>query len=64
MNQQINSQQNICKAHSGLEARLKTMEENVSRLWIKWDKMQTIVIGIFLTMSLNLITAIVILFFK
>ena len=40
------------------------MEDNVKRLWTKWDKMQTIVIGIFVTMSLNLITAVVILFFK
>jgi len=63
MNQQSNNQ-NICKAHSGLEARIKNMEDNVKKLWAKWDKMQTIVIGIFVTMSLNLIAAIVILFFK
>jgi len=63
MNQQINNQ-NICKAHSGFDARLENMEDNVSKLWTKWDKMQSIVIGIFVTMSLNLIAAIVILFFK
>ncbi len=63
MNQPANNQ-NICKAHSGFDARIKNMEDNVKRLWTKWDKMQTIVIGIFVTMSLNLITAVVILFFK
>lgn len=63
MNQQINNQ-NICKAHSGLEKQIIHLEDNVSKIWEKWDKMQTIVIGIFVTMSLNLITAIVILFFK
>ncbi len=57
-------QNNRCKAHSGFEAKIEILEDNVKRLWTKWDKMQSIVIGIFVTMSLNLITAIVILFFK
>lgn len=64
MNEQSNNQNNRCKAHSGLEARIENMEGNVKKLWTKWDKMQSIVIGIFVTMSLNLIAAIVILFFK
>lgn len=57
-------QNNRCKAHSGLEAKIEILEDNVKRLWTKWDKMQNIVIGIFVTMSLNLIAAIIILFFK
>lgn len=63
MSGQINSQ-NICKAHSGLDARLRTTEDNVSKLWAKWDKMQMIVIGVFVTMSLNLLTVLAILVFK
>lgn len=63
MNEQINNQ-NICKAHSGFDARLKSMEDNVRKIWEKWDKINAVVIGIFVTMSLNLIAAIVILFFK
>lgn len=46
---------NVCKAHSGLESRLKTMEENVHQLWSKWDSMQKLTIGIFATLALNLI---------
>lgn len=62
MNQQL--QNNTCKAHSGLEKQIEALEANVSKLWERWDKMNTIVIGIFATLSLNLIATIIILFLK
>jgi hypothetical protein len=45
----------ICKEHTGLVARLCTCEANVSKLWGKWDRMQITIVGIFVTLSLNLI---------
>ena len=45
----------ICKEHSGHEARLNDMENNVQKLWDKWDGMQKTILGIFVTLSLNLI---------
>jgi flagellar biosynthesis/type III secretory pathway M-ring protein FliF/YscJ len=46
---------NVCKAHSGLESRLKTMENNVHELWSKWDSMQKLMLGSLITLVLNLI---------
>jgi len=51
----------ICKAHSGFKAKIEDLESNVSRLWEKWDGMQKMIIGIFVTLSLNLIGVIFIL---
>lgn len=46
---------NFCKQHSGFEARIEDVEDDVSTLWKKWDGMQKMVMGIFITLSLNLI---------
>jgi len=35
----------ICKEHSGFKARIEECEDNVSRLWRKWDRMQIMVIA-------------------
>lgn len=45
----------ICKQHSGHEERLKKLEDNVKDLWNKWDFMQRLTLGIFITMVLNLV---------
>jgi len=44
----------VCKAHSGLIERIKDCEDNVKALWKKWDNMQIMVLGIFITLCLNL----------
>jgi len=48
----------VCKEHSGLVARLKTCEGNVTELWNKWNGMQKIIITLLLS---NLIGVIVLL---
>lgn len=45
----------VCKEHSGHEARIKDVEESIKNLWAKWDGMQKMILGIFITLSLNLI---------
>ena len=45
----------ICKQHSGVAAQIAQLEDNVHKLWEKWDSMQKTVIGIFVTLALNLI---------
>jgi hypothetical protein len=44
-----------CNEHSGFEARIKSVEDNVKSLWNRWDWIQKIVLGVFITLSLNLI---------
>lgn len=44
-----------CNAHSGIEARIKTLERDVINLWNKWDAMQKLILGVFITLALNLI---------
>ena len=48
----------ICKAHSGIIARIKNCEDDVKTLWSKWDGMQKMTLGIFITLSLNLIAVV------
>ena len=48
----------ICKEHSGLIARIKTCEVNVTELWKKWNGMQKIIITLLLS---NLIGVIILL---
>lgn len=59
MNQKYNNA--ICKEHSGFKARIEDLENNVSRLWKKWDGMQKMVLGVFITLSINLICVILLL---
>lgn len=54
MEEQINSQ-SICKAHSGFDARIENLEENVKKIWDNWNSMQRIILAIFITLSLNLV---------
>ena len=56
-----NENNNVCKAHSGILARIKVCEGNVTELWNHWNGMQKTIIGIFIALSLNLIGVIVIL---
>jgi hypothetical protein len=55
----MNETNSVCKQHIGLVKEIKYLENNVHELWQKWDNMQKTVIGIFVTLSLNLIMAIV-----
>jgi len=48
----------ICKEHSGLKARIGTLEGNVTELWRKWNGMQKIIITLLLS---NLIGVIILL---
>ena len=52
---------NICNQHSGFKAKIETLEDNVLRLWNKWDSMQKTVLGVFVVLSMNLVGVIVIL---
>jgi len=45
----------ICKKHSGFKSKIESLEDNVSKLWDKWDSMQKMIIGIFVTLFLNLV---------
>ena len=53
----INNQ--ICKAHSGLEKGIETLEGSVVELWKKWNGMQRILFAILGAIILNLVIAIV-----
>jgi len=48
----------ICKAHSGIIARVEACERNVTELWGKWNGMQKIIISLLLS---NLIGVIILL---
>jgi len=50
----LSESNNVCKAHSGLIERMKDCEGKVKALWNKWDKMILIVLGIFITLCMNL----------
>lgn len=54
----------VCKKHSGIKAKIEILERNVSELWRKWDSMQKMLIGIFVTLSLNLIVGIILLLLR
>lgn len=45
----------ICTEHSGFKARIETMEKNVTELWSKWNGLQKTIIGIFVTLCMNLL---------
>jgi len=34
----------ICKLHSGFEAKIESLEDNVSKLWQKWDKIMLLLV--------------------
>lgn len=54
----------ICKAHSGLEKGIETLEGNVAELWKKWNSMQRLLFGIFGAAILNLLILIFNLIYK
>ena len=45
----------VCKQHSGFESRIHTLEDNVEKLWTKWDSVQKLLIGILTGVILNLV---------
>ena len=44
-----------CSEHSGLCAKIESLEDNVSKLWDKWDSMQKLVIGTLVTSMISAI---------
>lgn len=52
MEQKLNG--TFWKDYFGLLERAKTLEDNVSKLWVKWDSMQKMVVGILVGLVLNL----------
>jgi len=49
------TQNTVCKAHSGFKSEIDNMKNDIRKLWEKWDTMQKTIIAIFVTLSLNLI---------
>ncbi len=45
----------LCKQHSGFKARIEDVEDDVTALWRKWDGMQKMVLGMLVTVCLNLL---------
>lgn len=45
----------VFKDHSGIVARVEMQEEQMKSVWEKWEWAQRMIIGIFVTLSLNLI---------
>jgi len=45
----------LCNEHSGFNERIRAMEVSINALHERWDWLQKIVLGIFITLSLNLI---------
>lgn len=43
-----------CKEHSGCMARIQDVEENISMLWGKWDRINNVFIGSLVALILNL----------
>ena len=52
---------NLCRKHDGFKAKIEYLEGNVSELWNKWNKMQTLVLVSVVTLCLNLIAVIALL---
>ena len=51
----------VCKEHSGFLARIKSLEENVSELWAKWNGMQKMLIGTLVSALLSFVGVIILL---
>ena len=49
----------ICKEHSGLVARIVTLEGNVAELWKKWNGMQKIIIIFLLSNMIGMIVLLI-----
>ena len=48
----------ICKAHSGFNARIEQCEDDVSALWKKWDRMQVMIVATLVGVIANLLVVI------
>jgi len=44
----------VCLKHSGVCAKIDTLEGNVSKLWAKWDGIQKLLIGTLVSTALSL----------
>lgn len=44
----------VCHKHSGVCAKVTSLEDNVSKLWEKWDGVQRLLIGTLISTALSL----------
>ena len=44
----------VCLKHSGICARVKALEENMTSVWNKWDNVQKLLIGTLVSALLSL----------
>ena len=51
----------FCHEHSGTCVKLEKLEENVSKLWGKWDSIQTLLIGTLISAVLSLVGVVILL---
>jgi len=51
----------FCLKHDGFKTKIAGLEANVSKLWDKWDKGYTLILGTFVALCLNLVAVIAIL---
>ena len=51
----------FCREHSGVKVELVNIKKDISALWNKWDNMQKMIVGIFITLSMNLLGVIILL---
>ena len=57
----MNDSNSLCKAHSGILARIDVAEGNVNELWSKWNKMQALLIGTLVSAVLSVFGVLVLL---
>lgn len=43
----------FCLKHSGMCAKINALEDNVGKLWTKWDSMQKLLIGTLVSATLS-----------
>uniref|UniRef100_A0A6M3LHM8 Uncharacterized protein n=1 Tax=viral metagenome TaxID=1070528 RepID=A0A6M3LHM8_9ZZZZ len=51
--------EDLCKAHSGIKAKIDNLEANVGELWKRWNGMQKLLFGIFSVLTVNLIILVI-----
>jgi len=51
--------EDLCRAHSGIKAKIDNLEANVGELWKRWNGMQKLLLGIFTVLTVNLIILVI-----
>jgi len=55
------SDNNLCKQHSGFKAKIESLEKNMTELWNKYNAIQKTMFGAAIALIMNLIVVITIL---